>query len=68
MRYTDVDFVIKLRNLPEVAIWDKTALFVKEPKIVECKILANYVYVDTDERELFALNKHEYLIYNITEN
>lgn len=34
----------------------------KNVKIKECYILANFVYLDDDERSRFAQNKHDYLI------
>lgn len=68
MKYTDIELVVKFRDLADLAIWDKTAVFVKQPAIVDCKLLANYVYVETDERERLANNKHEYLMEIVEHN
>lgn len=68
MRYTDVDLVVKLRNLNEVAWWENDdTFFVKEPSL-NCHILADYIYLDTDERKKFATSKHEYLIEYVQYN
>jgi hypothetical protein len=67
MKYTDIDIVVQLSELNEVSIWDKTAKFIKKPKL-ECSLLANYVYVDSDERKRLATTKHEYLIEVLQSN
>ena len=60
MNDTDIEIVVKLKKLTDVAIWDKRAIFIKKPKL-ECKILSNYIYVDKEDRKRLSLNKHQYL-------
>lgn len=58
---------IKLKNLNEVAYWDKDTEFVTKPKI-KCKLLAQYIFVEPSERKLLAESKHEHLIEQIQYN
>jgi hypothetical protein len=41
---------------------------INNPKINDAYILAEYIYLDNEEREIFARNKHEYLIEQIQYN
>lgn len=67
MKNTDIELIVKLNDLTDVALWDKTAIFIKQPKL-ECKLLVNYGYVDTNDRNRLALTKHQYLYENVQYN
>lgn len=60
MQYTNVDIKVKMKDFEEVCI-NKNFNFKKKPKL-SAYILAEYIYLDSDEREKLAKNKLEYLI------
>ena len=63
--YTDVVINIKLRNLNEVAFWyEKDVIFLQDPQL-KCHLLADYIYMDFDERKKYVIAKHEYLIETV---
>lgn len=65
MRYTDVDITVKIRGLNEVAWWEQDdTFFIREPSL-NCYLLADYIYLDMDERKSFVTSKHEYLIESV---
>ena len=65
MRYTDVDIHVKFRKLEEVAYWRKLDTYFKKKPKLRARIMADYVYLEYDERALFVNSKHEYLINTI---
>ena len=67
MQYCDVDIIVKLRNLEEIAIWNENAYFIKKPKL-KCQILANYIYVEKEERKRLCETRLEYLIETLQKN
>lgn len=58
---TETNINVKLKDLSSVAKWDKNCVFNKTPEI-NGFIIAQYIYIDTLERELITKNKHEQLI------
>lgn len=67
LQYTNVYIELKLKNLEDVAYWNrKYSYFVKEPTI-KCKIWGDYIYIDSEERKQIASKKQEYLI-EVTEH
>jgi hypothetical protein len=51
-----------------VAYWNSAdTYFVKRPNL-RCHILADYIFLDKDERLAFAEKKHEYLIETVQSN
>lgn len=61
LQYTDIDITVKLKNIDEVAIWNNNAKFIKKPKL-KCQVLANYIYVEEEERKKLCENRQENLI------
>jgi hypothetical protein len=68
MRYTNIDIVLKIRDLTELVKYDSSAILSKQMNIIDCKILAEYIYVDNEERKRLAENRHEYLIESTQSN
>lgn len=67
LQYTEVNIWVKLKNLNRVATWNNNALFEKKPKL-KCRILANYIYVEEEERKRICENRLEYLIEMVQRN
>jgi len=61
MQNTDIRIYVKLRPLNQVAYYEQFTSFIKKPKL-KCKILAEYIYIEDEERKRFATSKLEYLI------
>jgi hypothetical protein len=59
--YTKGIIKFKIRNLNELLIYDKNAIFIKLPKI-KCNMLVQYIYLEDDERKKVASSKMEFLI------
>jgi hypothetical protein len=59
--YTKGIIKFKIRNLNELLIYDKNAIFIKQPKI-KCNMLVQYIYLEDDERKKIASSKMEFLI------
>ena len=59
--YTKGIIKFKIRNLNELLIYDKNAIFIKLPKI-KCNMLVQYIYLENDERKKVASSKMEFLI------
>lgn len=65
LQHTDVSISVKIKPLHEVAYWnDIDTYFAKEP-ILDCHLLTDYIYLDSEERNRFAEAKHEYLIETV---
>lgn len=58
---TEIKLYFKLRDFNEVCYHEPDVIFNKKPKL-NCKILAEYIYLESEEREKFAKTKLEYLI------
>lgn len=67
LQHTTVDIVVKLKTFDKVAKWDNEATFKTKPQL-ECKILAEYIHVDVDERKRLTTKKHQYLIEQLQYN
>lgn len=68
LQYTNIDIKVKMKDFEEVSI-SNNYNFKKKPKL-SAYVLAEYIYIDNDEREKLAKNKLEYLIekFEIQEN
>lgn len=67
MQHANVSVKIKLRQLSDVAYWAPMTKFNKKPKI-NCTMVADYIYVDHDERMRMATSAHDILIEPIYYN
>lgn len=61
LQHTEVELFVKLREFEEVAYFDKCTKFRKKPRL-DGKIIAEYIYVEHEERDMIAKARHEYLI------
>lgn len=61
LQYADTIIKVKMKKLANVLIYDSNLVFVKKPKMT-CNILAEYIYVEEDERKRLATDKREDLI------
>ncbi len=61
LQYTDVMIKVKLKKISDVIRNSIGAVFTQKIK-VKCAILAEYIYVENDERKRLAETKHEQLI------
>jgi len=60
MTHSQPDILLTLKDLSEVAVWDRDAIFVKKPKL-HTQLMAHYIYVEQEERHRLAESKLEYL-------
>jgi hypothetical protein len=67
MQNTNIEFIVKLKSLSEIASWEKGTIFRTEPEL-ECIMLAEYIYVEQEERIRIVQNKHEQLIEQLQYN
>lgn len=61
LQHAEVSIKVKLRELSDVAYWAPLTRFIKEPKL-KCSIIADYIFLDHEERMRISPLKHEYLI------
>lgn len=59
--YSDLSLDIKLRDLDSVSYREGFTRFVRQPKL-KCYLMAEYIYLDADERRRLATGRLEYLI------
>src|SRR5690606_25803729 len=52
---------IKLRDFGSISYVDPLTTFVKKPRL-DCSLLAEYIFIDAEERRQMATSKLEYLI------
>ena len=64
MNYTEIDLNLSLKKLEDVAYWSSLSIFKKKP-ILKTSIIAEYIYLDENERNIISKSKHEHLIENI---
>jgi hypothetical protein len=66
LRYHDVKINIKLNDLVNCCYYEKlkSDVLIEDffPKLDSVSLIANYIYLDSDERKKFAQLNHEYLI------
>uniref|UniRef100_A0A6C0IVG5 Major capsid protein N-terminal domain-containing protein n=1 Tax=viral metagenome TaxID=1070528 RepID=A0A6C0IVG5_9ZZZZ len=62
LQFHDVKINVKLNPLDKILLSQKK---IKMLNIIELNLLCDYIYLDTDERKLFAKSSHEYLIEQI---
>ncbi len=67
LNHTFVDIIVKLKSLEEVSFFEDLTIFNKKP-LLKCKILAEYIYVEGDERDRIVSAKNEYLIETLQYN
>lgn len=58
---TDVELRMRIKGLNEVAYWQGGTEFKPQPKL-SAFVLAQYIYVEPEERKRLVKSKHEYLI------
>ena len=63
LQYHQVKVTIKLRDPKSLQHDNDTA-----PEMKDIKLYGDYVYLDKDERQEFAQNKHEFLIEQLQKN
>ncbi|AYV80903.1 MAG: NCLDV major capsid protein, partial [Harvfovirus sp.] len=65
LQHSEVAITVKIKQLREVAYWNEVdTYFVKIPEL-NCYLLADYIYLDSDERKRFADMAHEYIIETV---
>ena len=57
----DVRLYTKLKKFEDIAFFDSFTTFRNKPKL-KCSVLAEYIYVEKEERNKIAMSKLEYLI------
>lgn len=62
--HTDVTLEVKLKEFNEIAYFQGVTKFLRKPKL-KCKLLAEYIYVEAEERNNLANKKLEYLIETV---
>lgn len=64
LQYHEVEITLSLRKFSELWV-TKTGVAPTEPKLTNCFISLEYVYLDSKERKLFSQSNHEYLIKQV---
>jgi hypothetical protein len=64
LQYHEVEITLSLRKFSELFV-SSIGIEPKEPKLTNCFINLEYVYLDNKERKLFAQSNHEYLIKQV---
>ena len=59
LQFHDVKINLRLNNLEKILLKKNT---ISDIKITELNLSADYIFLDNDERKLFAKSNHEYLI------
>jgi hypothetical protein len=59
--YTKGTIQFKLRNIEDLLIYDKNAVFIKKP-IIKCNMLVKYIFLEEEERKKIASSRLEFLI------
>lgn len=67
LNYSEIAIRLKIQDLNKIAYWDNNAKFTRKPKM-SAHFMAEYLYIEKDERTLIAENKHEILIDHIQYN
>jgi hypothetical protein len=67
MQFVDVFVRVKLRSLNDVAYWAPMTKFNKKPRL-NCRMIADYIYLDHDERYRMASLRQEILTEQIQYN
>lgn len=67
LQHTHVDLFFKLREFEDVAFFDDFTEFKKKPRL-RGHLLAEYIYIEEEERERIVKDKHEYLIEQLQFN
>ena len=62
LQYHDIDIKIKLKDFEKLWVSQDGLAPLGDFKIKECKLCIEYIYLDTDERKMFAQSSHEYII------
>lgn len=62
LQYHDIEFTIKLRPFSECITFDGVSGPTTIPEITDAKFFIEYIYLDDNERKLFAQSDHQYLI------
>lgn len=67
LQFSNVSIRVKLKSLSDVAYWTPLTIFNKNPKL-KCLMLADYIYIDHEERIKMAPLKQEMLMETIQYN
>jgi hypothetical protein len=67
LKNTDVTLKVDLKNINEVSYFDTFTKFAKKPKL-QCKVIAEYIFLENDERARLVQSKNEYLIEILQNN
>ena len=62
LQYHEIEVKIKLKDFDKLWITNDGLEPLGEFKLKDCRLCVEYVYLDNDERKLFAKSSHEYLI------
>jgi hypothetical protein len=61
MNNVEIKIYVKLREFNEVAYYDQFTKFARPPKLT-CKMIAEYIYVENNERDKLARSKLQYQV------
>lgn len=68
LQHTDVHLKVELRTFEELSYHNVFTRFRKKVQLTDCHVIAEYVYLDEEERKRVVSNKHEYLIERLQYN
>lgn len=61
MNHSDVRVYVNLKKFEEICYYDKFTKFKRPPKLM-CKMIAEYIYVETSERDKLSKSKLQYQV------
>lgn len=67
LQHSQVSIRVKFKQLTDVAYWAPLTHFIKQPKL-KCSMIADYIFLDHEERMRIAPLKHEILMEQIQYN
>lgn len=68
MQYHDVEIRVKIKKFNECYVSENGNIDVEALKITNCRLYADYIYLDIEERAEFAKRSNEYLIIQHQKN
>lgn len=67
LQHANINVTVKIKPLEQIAYWSDDGYFTKTPKIT-CMFAGDFIYLESDERNLFAKSKLEYIIEDVRYN
>lgn len=64
MIHSELEILLNISKLSEVAYWEDNAIFKRKPRL-KTRLIADYIYLESEERKKMAKSKLEFLMENV---